>query len=229
MTDKTELYIALCAAQGAAEAITKGEQNPFGKYNYVPIEVMIHEAKKCLVPNGLAIVPISSRLEVTGTDGVPAIQHQIWLVTHTSGQSLVIRNDWPVVPNKGMPMDKATAAADSSGLKYTLRDLLQFPATDPGTELDDPKRDHRNPKNAAEDKPTPKPEHPGRAERKELTQGEILHKLDLANSTKLVRQIAKTHKKQAERDGWVERLQKAWEIKEAELAAGLKPEGESDE
>lgn len=160
MTEKNEqagLFSALARAQAAAKNVEKDAKNSFHKYNYVSAEAMIAEAKACLSTEGLAVVPTSANLREprpgeapTGGDGdlgkgARTVLVASWLVCHSDGGSLPIECEWPVIPEKGRPLDKALAAARTASLNYLLRDLLQLPRVEEGTDLDHDSRDqHRN-------------------------------------------------------------------------------------
>jgi hypothetical protein len=58
-----------------------------------------------------------------------------FLLLHTSGEERVLSTSWPVVPDKGRPLDKATASAATTSLAYLLRDLLLAPRVDPSDDL----------------------------------------------------------------------------------------------
>jgi len=149
---QTALYAALAKAQAQAHEIEKDARNKFHAYNYVSAEAMIREAKEILTANGLALVPTGSSLDppapiITEDNDyaknarAAATLNASWLVVHRDGGSIAVTCAWPVAPEKGRPIDKAVAAARTASLSYLLRDLLQIPRVEEGTDLDDNSRD----------------------------------------------------------------------------------------
>jgi hypothetical protein len=148
----TSLYAALAKAQAMVHGIEKDARNQFHKYNYVSAEMMIREAKEILSAHHLALIPTGSTLDgpiaLGETDSDYAknarcagVIRASWLVVHKDGGSHAMGCDWPVAPEKGRPIDKAVAAARTASLSYLLRDLLQIPRVEEGTDLDHDSRD----------------------------------------------------------------------------------------
>jgi hypothetical protein len=151
---QTALYAALAKAQAHARGVEKDSTNTFHRYKYASAESLIAEAKDCLSVAGLAVLPISSVVtplerslgDTTSKDGkvsVGAIAKLLakWLVVHAEGGSLELSIEWPVVPESGRPIDKAVASAHTASLGYLLRDLLQLPRVEEGTDMDGDDRD----------------------------------------------------------------------------------------
>lgn len=149
------LFDALAKAQAAARPVEKDGRNKFHNYNYVSAEAMIADAKEILAAHGLGIMPVRSDLlpnpgltimVSTKQDGpkeysAAGLLASTWLVIHgESGETHEISGSWPIVPESGRPLDKATAAARTASLSYLLRDLLQLPRVEEGTGLDDDRR-----------------------------------------------------------------------------------------
>jgi hypothetical protein len=117
------LGAALSAAQGMVSGVEKDKKNTFHKYAYASAEALIAEGKAALSKCGLALVPI--RVAIQGGD-----LHRQFLLLHSSGESLPLEVVWPIVEEKGRPIDKATSIASTSSLGYLLRDLLLMPRVD---------------------------------------------------------------------------------------------------
>lgn len=111
---------ALCAAQGAIDGIDKAATNSFHRYNYTSIDQMVAAVRGCLRGAGLAVLPSSHRVE-----GETMVTE--WTLMHVSGDTMPLRYDMPIVPEKGRPVDKASSAAASQALNYLLRDLMLLP------------------------------------------------------------------------------------------------------
>lgn len=172
MTDNAQaaLFAALAKAQAAARAVEKDATNKFHRYNYTSAEGMIAEAKLAMSQFGLAVIPISANLREPHTSELPtkddgdlgkgarAVLMAEWLVVHEAGGSQLIGCAWPVIPEKGRPLDKALAAARTASLNYLLRDLLQLPRVEEGTDLDHDSRDQ--PQQRREQAPPPPPVKP---------------------------------------------------------------------
>lgn len=148
-----KLAMAIVAAQTAAEMTEKDGTNNFHKYDYVSAEQLIHKCSAWLNGAGLALVPLMSSLlpfeaPAAGGDdrdtkgqeakGRPTfILQRHYLLVHDSGECLELCQDWPVVPEKGRPTDKAVAVADTSSLAYMLRNLVLVPRVDEGEDFNE--------------------------------------------------------------------------------------------
>lgn len=159
VTARTALFAALTKAQAKAHAVEKDAQNTYHRYAYVSAEAMIREAKEILTACDLAVIPTGSALDApiaiahdaTSSDEwlknarCAGVLRASWLVVHKDGGSVEVTSAWPVAPEKGRPIDKAVAAARTASLSYLLRDLLQIPRVEEGTDLDhDSRDDHRS-------------------------------------------------------------------------------------
>ncbi len=138
LAGKRELATALVAAIRACESVPHDDEVSFGKvhYKYTSSEAIFRESRKALAANGLAVIPIEQSVngsERTGPDRFELISKR--LLMHSSGESILCTSAWPIIPESGRPLDKATAAADTLSLAYFLRDLLQLPRVDPADEV----------------------------------------------------------------------------------------------
>jgi hypothetical protein len=118
-----EIAKALCEAQAEIGGVQKGSRNEHQKFRYTSIEEMVVATRGPLRKAGLAVLPSAHRIE-----GSTLVTE--WLLLHTSGESLPMRYDMPIVEGKGRPMDKAASASASQALNYLLRDLLLLPRGD---------------------------------------------------------------------------------------------------
>lgn len=139
-----KLAEALSLARARCKAAAKDRENTFHKYTYASAEAILNEAKDALDGSGLALVPLTQELRIQGSGNATFYELRRCLaLVHASGESLPVRIDWPVVPDRGRPLDKAMAAAITTSLAYYLRDLLMMPRVDPDDDIaarDD--RDH---------------------------------------------------------------------------------------
>ncbi len=138
LAGKQALATALVAAIRACESVPHDANVAFGKvaYAYTSSEAIFREARTALAANGLAVIPIEQSVngsERTGPDRFELISKR--LLMHSSGESILCTSAWPIIPENGRPLDKATAAADTLSLAYFLRDLLQLPRVDPADEV----------------------------------------------------------------------------------------------
>lgn len=119
------LFAALARAGANATAALKDSRHEHFKFQYASAESVLAEAREALHKEGLALVPLSEEL------GPPTPEERqvelIYLLTHADGGSLTIRRTWPVIPDRGRPIDKALAGATTTCLAYVLRDLLLLP------------------------------------------------------------------------------------------------------
>jgi len=149
---------ALHAAQATIGSISKDARNDFQHYDYVSAETMITECRSVLLDNGIVMsagdvecIPFAS-----GDHGDAVLVRQTTVFSFKGEHPEIERpitvmkvtRDWPAVPQKGRPLDKAVASALTAGLSYTLRDFLLIPRIDDGrSEMDhssrQPKPHHR--------------------------------------------------------------------------------------
>jgi hypothetical protein len=144
------LFGALAKAQKAAKAVGKDSKNSFHRYAYASAEAIYAECREHLSDHGVTVLPTSSHIDVREGQ---AMMVRGYLVAHEGGGSLGCVQEWPVVPEKGRPLDKAVASADTTSLAYFLRSLLLLPRVDPSDEMDHDGRDTRG----APAKQAPKP------------------------------------------------------------------------
>lgn len=148
---RAETAKALAHAISECHAVTKNAENSHHKYKYASADAIIEEGRKALAAAGLALVPIEASLNGSEREGPDRFELvRTFALLHTSGEITPLRVCWPVVPGNGRPLDKATAAADTSSLSYLLRDLLMMPRVDPSDDM-----------NTRDDRPQPaKPPKP---------------------------------------------------------------------
>jgi hypothetical protein len=109
----------------------KTAYNAYHKYWYTPAEGLIAAAGGPLADCGLALVPTEQALKEYVKNG--EVRYELvrrFLLLHVSGESLPISLVWPVVPERGKPLDKACAIAVTLSVSYLLRDLLLVPRVD---------------------------------------------------------------------------------------------------
>ncbi len=153
LSGRPNLAKSLCAAQQAAQSVSVDRENKFHHYHYASAEAILAESR-VLSANGLALIPLEETLDGWQRDGPDRFQLVCrYLLLHTSGESLPLLRHWPVCPDKGRPLDKATAAASTLALSYLLRDLLILPRV--GREDDVSARDDR-PREQRQEKPAKK-------------------------------------------------------------------------
>ena len=121
---------ALVSAQKQMKPVTKDSTNAFHRYQYASAEDVITAARVALNGAGLALVR-SWRIESN--------EIGIWLHSHFQlvfeGSPMPIdlgdsSNAFPIIEDKGRPLDKALAGALTTSLAYYLRDLLLIPKQD---------------------------------------------------------------------------------------------------
>ncbi len=126
------LGAALAGAILAASAVKKDARNAHHGYRYASADAIIAEARQALAGNGLSLVPLEQSIDRSGH--APDLVRRFVLL-HESGESMTIGCVWPIVEERGRPLDKAMAIAATSSLAYTLRDLLQLPRISPSEDL----------------------------------------------------------------------------------------------
>ena len=184
--DLAALFTALAHARTQAKNVEKDKKNSFHGYKYASAEAVVAEGGLLLSENGLHLLPIATHVDPAmydapapagkkkarrGEDGEeleggasPAGTVKIlylrrkYLLTHSSGASLQMEQDWAIVPESGRPMDKAVAGAVTASLGYFVRDLLLLPRVDEADDLDSPRRDEVRRETRQEARPEPRPE-----------------------------------------------------------------------
>lgn len=119
---------ALVSAQSEMVAVSKDSTNSFHKYKYASADDVIAAARVALNREGLAL--IRSWKVVFNEAGI-WVDSQFSLVHDGSaGVFNAGTVPFPVIEDKGRPLDKALAGALTTSLAYFLRDLLLIPKDD---------------------------------------------------------------------------------------------------
>lgn len=149
-TGKAGLFSAWVRAQKKAKAVAHDSTNSYMRFDYTSAEAVIEFSNDCLTGEGLGVSPLSSvlvdkgaRLEPDGKGGfreVPQLfSKRTYLLFHESGESIVLEGtEWPILPEKGRPLDKATGSMDTTSLAYFLRGLLQIKRADSTDDMNHP-------------------------------------------------------------------------------------------
>ena len=128
-SQESALAKALSTARDKCMTATKDSKNTFHRYSYASADEVIDVAKTALEGTGLSLVPTCPKIKVSGSGNMAfyALVRKFILI-HTSGEVLPLGEiEWPVIPDKGKPLDKALAIAITSSLSYLYRDLLAMP------------------------------------------------------------------------------------------------------
>lgn len=119
---------ALVAAQSKMKAVAKDSTNNFHKYAYASADDVIAAARIALNGEGLAVIRTWS---VAMNESGMWVTSQFSLVHDGSlGVFSAGSVPFPVIEDKGRPLDKALAGALTTSLSYFLRDLLLIPKQD---------------------------------------------------------------------------------------------------
>lgn len=119
---------ALVAAQLTMQAVAKDSTNSFHKYKYASADDVIAAARVALNNQGLALIRSwSIKFNEAGiwVDSQFSLVHDGSFGVFNAGTV-----PFPVIEDKGRPLDKALAGALTSSLAYFLRDLLLIPKDD---------------------------------------------------------------------------------------------------
>lgn len=135
--EPANIRAALLVAQSSVDSIAKDARNSFHNYAYVSADGMIGAARAALHVAGLVVR--RSRWELS-TDGCTVAST---FETHypPTGETWTDSVSWPIVVEKGRPIDKAVAGALTTSFGYWLRDLLALPREDDAVSMD--RRDDR--------------------------------------------------------------------------------------
>ena len=112
---------ALLVAQNQIVGVGKDAKNSFANYDYVSAETMITECRRALHKAGLLFCRQNWFMSETGT-----VKSEYLLSHPDSGEEMLMKNEMVVPPNQKQT-DKAVLAALTTGMNYTLRDLLLIP------------------------------------------------------------------------------------------------------
>lgn len=156
LTPCPELSKALAAARDRCKAAAKDARNPHHNYSYASADNVIATAADALDSSGLALVPVREEMRIISAANVAYyLLDRLLILTHASGEYIPLEVcGWPVIPDRGRPLDKAYAIALTSSLAYKLRDLLQMPR---GTQDD---MGAQNDGSAPQAEPVPNPPAP---------------------------------------------------------------------
>ena len=130
---------ALKMAQDNLGDVPKDSTNSFHKYKYTSSEQMISSCRDALLAGGLVFSELGSEI-VEVCEGVVVARVSYRLNHPESGESFEWSRDFPIVPEKGRPLDKAFCGSLTSGMNYGLRGLLLVPRVDPSDEMDSDSR-----------------------------------------------------------------------------------------
>ena len=135
--EPANIRAALLVAQSSVDSIAKDARNSFHNYAYVSADGMIGAARAALHVAGLVVR--RSRWELASDGCTVASTFE----THypPTGETWTDTVSWPIVVEKGRPVDKAVAGALTTSFGYWLRDLLALPREDDAVSMD--RRDDR--------------------------------------------------------------------------------------
>lgn len=136
----SSLSAALLIAQQTLKGVEKDGKNKFHGYDYASSEGMLTAAREALHAAGLVCAVTGNDVEIV--DGLCLNRLYLRLMHPETDTAIEMSRAFPIVPEKGRPMDKATCGALTTCLSYTLRDLLLIPRVDQTLEINE--RDDRN-------------------------------------------------------------------------------------
>jgi len=141
-------------AARALREIKKDGNNTFHKYQYATAEAVLDACRTALAAGGMAVD--ASEWDIVSAGENTFMLHQTMRIVHESGECRRRKIVWPVVPERGRPLDKAVAVALTASLAYAVRGMLLAPRGigEPDMSARDD-REYQPP--AANHKPKPKP------------------------------------------------------------------------
>lgn len=157
MTEKTGLEQALLEAQEEITTVVKDKSNEFHKYAYVSSEAIMRAARDALHAAGLYVTRDEWAVVKPETLIDAYVKCAFTLHHPASGEVRTNVISWPVVPDRGRPMDKALAAALTTAQSYWLRDILQIPRVDEEMDARDDSGYQPTPPPKGKPKPAEKP------------------------------------------------------------------------
>lgn len=143
------ILASLKVSQDNLGDVPKDSTNSYHKYKYTSAEQMITSCREALLSGGLVFSELHAEM-IHLVDKLCAARVTYRLQHPESGESFEWTRDFPIVPEKGRPLDKAFAGTLTTSLNYALRGLLLVPRVDPLDEMDHGDRDSApSPKKAA--------------------------------------------------------------------------------
>lgn len=133
METTTTLRAALLDAQRAIHAVGRDAKNSYHNYNYTSAESIVVHCRAALNSAGLTLTRAS---EYEFSPDSTIWIRSVWTLSAATDTSEQHTTVWPVIPDKGRPIDKAFAGALTSSLAYYLRDLLLVPRADEDESMD---------------------------------------------------------------------------------------------
>jgi hypothetical protein len=142
LTGCPKLTDALAQARDRCKSASKDGENKHHQYRYASADEVVATASEALAGSGLALIFTKQEMSVMGQGQLAYYAlHRVVFLSHASGEFAPLEiKGWPVIPDRGRPLDKAFAIALTSSLAYLLRDLLQMPR---GTDSDVSAQDDR--------------------------------------------------------------------------------------
>ncbi len=121
--------LALATAQAHCEPVPKNGYNSYQKYHYPLATDVIEVGKQALLKAGLVLTPVDSWVEGYEKEGPDRFQlcTNYLLIHHESKNVMPIKWNWPVVIEKGRPLDKAVPIAMTNSLSYLYSRILSMP------------------------------------------------------------------------------------------------------
>jgi hypothetical protein len=131
-TGTVGLVDGLLVAQGAIDGVAKDAKNTFHRYSYTSAEGMISACRAALQIGGVVARRTAWRVTDDGLYVVSTVSvAHAWTLEEAIAEIV-----WPVVVEKGRPIDKAVASALTTSLGYWLRDVLLLPREDGDGSMD---------------------------------------------------------------------------------------------
>ena len=125
------LASALSRAQDKCRAAYHDRRNTHHAYNYASAEAVLLAAQDALDGCGLAVDPLGWRIEVVPNTDWALLRRRFQLLHESGEEREPVEVQWPILPDKGRPLDKALGAALTEALAYYYRDLLRMPRVKP--------------------------------------------------------------------------------------------------
>lgn len=130
MSMPASIATALVKAQREARDVEKDAKNEYHRYAYSKADDIAAEGRRALNLSGLALCRVGWTLN-PATETGPGSVSVCYVLVHESGDVWALPPAFcPVIPEKGRPEDKATAAALTYSAGYVALGLLMIERTD---------------------------------------------------------------------------------------------------
>jgi hypothetical protein len=136
------LAAALAIARDRCLPAEKDAYHSYHNYWYASSDSVLKSGNAALQGSGVSLIPINHVLKIVGTGNTAHYElERNWLLVHSSGESLALKTPWPVLPERGKPLNVSIKIAMKESMAMLVQGLLQIP----GGEIAEPQSEEQPP------------------------------------------------------------------------------------